>query len=76
MKLKLFAMQKTDFELFCRSNYFRASMHRITSLELLGTLIAVLEQKRKSRDFKPTYAKSIFLSQRKLIDAILSSKLE
>ncbi len=37
-------MQKTDFELFCRSNYFRASMHRITSLELLGTLIAVLEQ--------------------------------
>ncbi len=34
----LFAMQKTDFhvlELFCRASHVRASMHRITSLELL-----------------------------------------
>ncbi len=45
-------MQKTDFELFCRSNYFRASMHRITSLELLGTLIAVLEQKTQIKRFQ------------------------
>ncbi len=70
-------MQKTDFELFCRSNYFRASMHRITSLELLGTLIAVLEQNNANQEISsPTYAKSIFLSQRKLIDAILRVKLE
>ncbi len=48
----LFAMQKTDFELFCRSNYFRASMHRITSLELLGTLIAVLEQNKQIKRFQ------------------------
>ncbi len=35
----LFAMQKTDFhvlELFCRASHVRASMHRITSLELLS----------------------------------------
>ncbi len=34
----LFAMQKTDFhvlELFCRASHVIASMHRITSLELL-----------------------------------------
>ncbi len=73
----LFAMQKTDFELFCRSNYFRASMHRITSLELLGTLIAVLEQKQANQEISsPLMLKSIFLSQRKLIDAILRVKLE
>ncbi len=39
--LMLFAMQKTDFhvlELFCRASHVRASMHRITSLELLRTL--------------------------------------
>ncbi len=44
----LFAMQKTDFnvlELFCRASYVRASMHRITSLELLETLTAELVQK-------------------------------
>ncbi len=38
----LFAMQKTDFhvlELFCRASHVRASMHRITSLELLRTLM-------------------------------------
>ncbi len=34
----LFSMQNTDLnvlELFCRASYVRASMHRITSLELL-----------------------------------------
>ncbi len=61
-------MQKTDFELFCRSNYFRASMHRITSLEILGTLICCFRAKiRKSRDFKPTYAKK-HLSQSEKVD--------
>ncbi len=46
----LIEMQKTDFnvlEHFWRAIYFRASIHKITSLELLGTLIAVLEQKKK-----------------------------
>ncbi len=38
-------MQKTDFnvlELFCILSYVRAAMHRITSLEILVTLIAGL----------------------------------
>ncbi len=45
-------MQKTDFnvlELFCRASYVRASMHRITSFELLRTLIAVLVQKKQMK---------------------------
>ncbi len=43
----LFAMQKTDFhvlELFCRASHVRATMHRITSLELLRTLMLCLVQ--------------------------------
>ncbi len=48
MKRMLFTMQKTDFhvktyfhvlELFCRASSVRASMNRITSLELLRTLM-------------------------------------
>ncbi len=48
-------MQKTDFnvlELFCSLSYVRAAMHRITSLELLGTLIAGLEQKKQMNRFQ------------------------
>ncbi len=52
-------------------------MQRITSLELLETLIAVLEQKTANQEISnPLTIKSIFLSQRKLIDAILRVKLE
>ncbi len=43
----LFAMQKTDFhvlELFCKAIHVTASMHRITSLELLRTLMLCLVQ--------------------------------
>ncbi len=73
----LFAMQKTDSELFCREKYFRASMHRITSLEILRTLIAVLEQKKAKEEISsPHILKSIFFSQRKLIDSILRGNLE
>ncbi len=48
----LFAMQKTDFhvlELFCRASHFRASMHRITSLELLSTLMMFSATKQMKR---------------------------
>ncbi len=52
-------MQKTDFnvlELVCRASYVRASMHRITSFELLRTLIvyAILRVKLE-------YMKDFFL---------------
>ncbi len=43
----LFSMQKTDFHVlaaFLQSSHVRASMHRITSLELLRTLMLCLVQ--------------------------------
>ncbi len=45
-------MQKTDFhvlELFCRESYVRAPMHRITSLELLRTLMLFSATKQIKR---------------------------
>ncbi len=70
----LFALQKTDFhvlELFCRASHVRASMHRITNLELLRTLMLCLVQLSKWRECKATDAESFFLSERKLLNAIL-----
>ncbi len=61
----LFAMQKTDFhvlELFCRASRVRASMHKITSLELLRTLMLCLVQLSKRRESKATDAEKL-LSQ-------------
>ncbi len=61
----LFAMQKTDFhvlELFCRASHVRASMHRITSLELLKTLMMCLVQLSKWRECKAKDAEKL-LSQ-------------
>ncbi len=75
----LFAMQKTDFhvlELFCRASHVRASMHRITSLELLRTLMLCLVQLSKWRECKATVLKSFFLSERKLLNAILRVTLK
>ncbi len=68
----LFAMQKTDFhvlELFAEQ-VFRASMHRITSLELLRTLCCVSATKQMKR-LQGQDAESFFLSERKLLNAIL-----
>ncbi len=65
MKLMLFALQKTDFhvlELFCRASHVRASMHRITNLELLRTLMLCLVQLSKWRECKVTDAEKL-LSQ-------------
>ncbi len=36
----------------CREIYIRASIHIITSLELLGTLISMLEQKMQMKVFQ------------------------
>ncbi len=40
-------------------------MHRITSLELLGTLIAGLEQKSKLIDLRPTFAENLLFQWEK-----------
>ncbi len=58
-------MQKTDFhvlELFCRACHVRASIHRITSLELLRTLMLCLVQLSKWGECKATDAEKL-LSQ-------------
>ncbi len=63
----LFAMQKTDFlvlELFCRANHVRASMHKITSLELLRTLMLCLLQLSKRRESKATDAEKLSFSEK------------
>ncbi len=75
----LFAMQKTDFhvlELFCRARHVRASMHRITNLELLRTLMLCLVQQANEENARPWMLKSFFLSERKLINAILWIKVK
>ncbi len=67
MKLNLFAMQKTYFhvlEHFCRVCHVRASMHKITSLELLRTLMLCLVQLSKRRDSKATDAAKASFSVR------------
>ncbi len=46
-------------ELFCRASHVRASMHRITSLELLRTLKLCLMQLRKWRECKATDAEKL-----------------
>ncbi len=58
-------MQKTDFqvlEIFCKASHVRASMHKITSLELLRTLMLCLVQLSKRRESKATDAEKL-LSQ-------------
>ncbi len=75
----LFAMQKTDIhvlELFCRASHVRASMQRITSLELLRTLMLCLVQLANEENARPQMLKSFFLSERKLLNAILRVKLK
>ncbi len=65
MKWNVICMQKTDFhvlELFCRASHVRASMHRITSLELLSTLMMCLVQLSKWRECKAKDAEKL-LSQ-------------
>ncbi len=75
----LFAMQNTDFhvlDLFCRESYVRAVMHIIVSLDILGTLIAVLEQKTNEDISSPFLLKSFFLSERQLVNANLRVQLD
>ncbi len=59
---------------FLQSKSCRASMHRITSLELLSTLMMCLVQLSKWRECKAKDAESFFLSERKLLTSFLQSK--
>ncbi len=71
MKLKAICNAEDRIECFiafCSLSYVRAAMQRITSLELLGTLIAGLEKKSKLIDFKPTFAENLFSVSESLIN--------
>ncbi len=50
-------------------------MHKITSLELLRTPILCLVQISNYENVRPQMLKSFFLSQKKLLNAILRAKL-
>ncbi len=43
------------------------AMHRITSLEILGTLIAGLQQNKQINRFEATFAENLLFSERRLI---------
>ncbi len=45
---------------FCRASHVRASMHRITSLELLRTLMLCLVQLSNEENARPQMLKSLF----------------
>ncbi len=75
----LFAMQKTDFhvlELFCKASHIRASMHRITNLELLRTLNAVFSATKQMKRMQGHGCWKASFSVRKLLNAILRVKLK
>ncbi len=67
--------EKVANELFCRASNVRASMHRITGLDLLRTLMLCLVQLSKWRESKATDAEKL-LSERKLLNAILRVTLK
>ncbi len=75
----LFAMQKTDFhvlELFCRASHVRASMHRITSLELLRTLMMCLVQLSKWRECNAKDAEKLLSQWEKVAKCNFKSKAQ
>ncbi len=51
-------------------------MHKITSLELLRTQFCVLVQLSNYENARPQMLKNLFLSEKKLLNAILRAKLK
>ncbi len=63
-------------ELFCRASNVRASMHRITSLELLRTLMLCLVQLSKWREFMATDAEKLLSQWEKVAKCNFKSKAQ
>ncbi len=61
---------------FCRASHVRASMHRITSLELLRTLMLCLVQLSKWRECKATDAEKLLSQWEKVAKCNFKSKLK
>ncbi len=64
------------FRAFCRASHVRASMHKITSLELLRNTNALFSATSKEEKARPQMLKSFSLSERKLVYAIIRVKLK
>ncbi len=64
------------YELFCRASHVRASMHRITSLELLRTLMLCLVQLSKLRECKATDAEKLLCQWEKVASCHFKSKAQ
>ncbi len=61
---------------FCKASHIRASMTRITSLELLRTLMLCLVQLSKWRECKAMDAEKLLSQWKKFSNAILRVKLK
>ncbi len=61
---------------FCRASHVRASMHRITSLELLRTLMLCLVQLSKWRECKATDANKLLSQWEKVAKCNFKSKAQ
>ncbi len=74
-----FAMQKTDFhefELFCRKFHFRALIaqnHFFRASKNTNSVFSAI--KANDGNARPQMVKSFFLSEKKLLNAILRAKL-
>ncbi len=63
-------------ELFCRASHVRASMHRITNLELLRTLMLCLVQLSKWRECKAMDAEKLLSQWKKVSKCNFKSKAQ
>ncbi len=63
-------------ELFCRASHVRASMHRITGLDLLRTLMLFLVQLSKWRECKAKDAEKLLSQWEKVAKCNFKSKLK
>ncbi len=71
--------KKIDFhvlELFCKASHIRASMHRITNLELLRTLLLCLVQLSKWRECKAMDAEKLLSQWKKVSKCDFKSKAQ
>ncbi len=72
-----FAMQKTDFhefEFFCRKSHFRAYLHKITFFIASKNTNSVFSANDEVA--RPRMLKNFFLSEKKLLNAILRVKAQ
>ncbi len=71
-----FSVRESCKSFFARASHVRASMHRITSLELLRTLMLCLVQLSKWRECKATDAEKLLSQWEKVAKCNFKSKAQ